>query len=203
MASASIGSLVSSGRLIDPLAELAARGGASTLFAQLNSWRHTRRLKAQAQEAHDRIRSAAPDFTTVAFLKRQREDYEALLKSVTSGNLGVLKPLATEQSFTAIKRGVEAGVTEHGARQGARIVEWLEAPAIVHARVSWASSSLVRNPADPIDFAQVRKRACPASACRSHTGHIPVYWAVELLPPRFISGPRGGPFFYPRLLCGA
>ena len=159
MAAAGAGALSSSLRLIDPFVEHISHAGSRSIFAALNAWRHTRRSRTESKEANERLRAVAPDFSTESFLKQRRTEYELLLHSISTRAWTALKPITTEQVYSSIRRGAELGGAEFGAHQGAKLIEWSQAPAVVHARVSWATGSMLRSPSDPPEFAQLTVRA--------------------------------------------
>jgi hypothetical protein len=162
------GALASPGRLIDPLVELvgpaAAAGGP---FAQLAAWRHRRRGEALNKEALNRLYAADKGFRTDAFLAAAKAAYADVLGHISAGRLAELKPLLTEGAYVAVKRGVDAGVAETGARQGAAVVEVPEPPAVVHARVAWAGGEIAKGPLQAPDVVQLTVRHVTLQAGRA------------------------------------
>lgn len=162
------GALASPGRLIDPLVELvgpaAAAGGP---FAQLAAWRHRRRGEAMNKEALNRLYAADKAFRTDAFLAAAKAAYGDVLGHISAGRLAELKPLLTEAAYVAVKRGVDAGIAETGARQGAAVVEVPEPPAVVHARVAWAGGEIGKGPLQAPDVVQLTVRHVTLQAGRA------------------------------------
>lgn len=165
----------SAGRLFEPFVEHAVpAAGGRGLLAPLNSWRRRKRTDASTRRAVQLLRDAAPGFDVSRFLAHQRGDYEEVLRAASTAQWAALKSLAGEQTFAAIRRGADAGSREWGARQGARIVGWAAAPALVHARVHYALGAGMRAYDTKPDYAQLTVRNVtlqqPTAEDVSHAG---------------------------------
>jgi hypothetical protein len=125
------------GRIIEPFAELQAQPRAGQQPSRLAAWALRRARFGVERRTYDivgkTLKAHLPSFDSARFLATQQEEYEAVLRCVSTGAWAKLKPLVTEQAFVAIRRGAEAGVAEFGARQGAKVVQWVIQPAIVGA----------------------------------------------------------------------
>jgi hypothetical protein len=158
------GKLQSIGRLLDPLVDAVwlggggGGGGGASPFAALNAWRHRRRAQTANSEALQRVLDADRGFQRDAFLAAAKAGYLAVLAAVSSGRLADAKPLVTEHALAAIRRGADEAIAETGARQGATVVEFLEHPSLVHARVAWTMGELGRAPGQKPDVAQLTTR---------------------------------------------
>lgn len=153
--------LQSTGRLLDPLVEAVWSGAGAARrgpFAALNEWRHGRRAATANSEALQRLLDVDRGFRRDAFLTAARAGYLELLSAVSSGRLSDVKPLVTEHALAAIRRGADEAIAETGCRQGATVVEWLENPSLVHARVAWTAGELGRAPGQKPDLAQLTTR---------------------------------------------
>ena len=175
------------GRLIDPLVELrgAAAAGASSPIMSWNLWRRERREKSTNKEALNRLMLADKAFRTDTFLSAARQGYTDVIDAITANRLHAITPLVTEPCFLSIKRGVEAGIAETGFRQGATIVDWVEAPNIVYARAGWLAGEINRSAMEPPDVAQltVRTVTLQAPKASSLSGRDRELEADSVAPP--------------------
>ena len=168
------------GKLIDAFVDRVYERAPVTAFLPLTKWRTSWAAKSEDGTHAARVTSALSQsgdaWSKAAFLEHVSSSYETLLDALSAGDESNLRDVSSDALFPWLRRGMREGIAEHGARQGARVLRWLEPPRIVQWRSVHAAPEATRRFFDLPDFAQV--------TVRCHTLQRPTAHAVP--------APRGG-----------
>lgn len=161
------------GKLVDAFVDRRFERAAATPFLALNEWRMKWATRSEDGAHAARVTSALTQtqdpWNKTEFVEHCTAAYEALLDGISSGNEQKLRDVCSDALFPWVRRGMRDSVAEHGARQGARVLRWLEPARIVQWRAVYASggaSSFFDQPT----FGQVTVRFCTLQAPTAHGG---------------------------------
>jgi hypothetical protein len=147
--------------ILDTFVEKQYLRGSASLFSSVTRWIRDSQIRRDNANHTRLVAGAFPKtdpFSKTAFISHAQSSYESLLNSITAGHEQRLRSIVSEGVFPLIRRGMRLGVSEHGARQGARIVQWLEAPAIVQTRAGYDTPELTRGFFERPTFGQITVR---------------------------------------------
>jgi hypothetical protein len=152
---------------------------------RLTRWLVNRRTASENKEHAARLASAfakSDPFSKAAFLQHAMSSYEDLLDSISSGNEQRLRGLVVERLLPLIRKGIRDGIIEHGARQGTKVIQWLEPAAIVQTRAGSASPELSRSFFEKPSFGQLTVRFSTLQQPFARGATRPATRELDMLP---------------------